>query len=179
MPPTKISRGPTFKGFGSTIGMVVSLIGLIILINGIIASAITTIGISMAFIFPGMIGFLSVRGVLIDAEKKRIKPYFDVFIAKIGSWESLDDYDKIVLKYLSQAQTLNSRVSTTTFRTKSFDIYLVGATRETDLLLKEIMDYEEAKMFLVNYSVKLNKPGVNQYEQMKEQLAQRRKEVRR
>lgn len=175
----KISRGPTFKGFFSTIGMVFSLVGLILIINAIVFSSFIGLACGIIFVFPGMIVFLSVRGVLIDAEKKRVKPYFDIFIAKIGSWESLDDYDKIILKYLSQAQTMNSRASTTTYRTKSFDIYLVGATREKDLLLKEIFDYEEAKVFLLSYSEKLNKPGVNQYEQMKEQLAHRRKELRR
>ncbi len=175
----KISRGLTFKGYISAIGSVIFIIGLIITISQI-ASSISFIvcALGILMILNGIILFFSIRGVLIDNDKKLIKPYLDFIIAKIGKWESLSQYDKIVLKYTNESQTMNSRGNSTNYVTKSFDIVLTSTTKK-ELIIKEFVNYDKAKTFLVTYSLRLNKEHVDMYEIIKERIQEHKQQVRR
>lgn len=179
MPPIKISQGPTFKGFISTLGLILLVIGICVTIFGaFINFSIVTLTIGLVLLYLGLILFLSIRGVQIDTTTKDVKPYFDFLFAKIGSWESLNDYEELILRYAKESQTMNSRYSSTTFNTRTFEIFLASSYKP-ELLLKEFQDYEEAKAFLIEYSEKLGKTKIDRYETMKEQLQQRRKSIRR
>ncbi|MEI6124722.1 MAG: hypothetical protein WCQ95_13975 [Bacteroidota bacterium] len=175
----KISRGLTFKGYISAIGSVIFIIGLIITIFEMtpsISFIVCALGIFM--IITGIILFFSIRGVLINSDKKFIKPYFDFIIIKIGTWESLEQYDKIVLKYSNESQTMNSRGNSTNYVTKSFDIVLTSKNKK-DLIIKEFVNYDKAKLFLVEYSQRLHKENVDMYEIMKTRIQERKQQVRR
>ena len=175
----KISRGLTFKGYTSAIGSAIFIVGLIIAFSEMppsISFIGCVFGIAMTII--GVILFVSVRGVLIDYDKKRIKPYFDFIFIKIGTWESLAYYDKIVLKYSHKSQTMNSRGSSTNYVTKSFDIALISNNKK-DLIIKEFVNYDKAKLFLIEYSQRLNKESVDMYEIIKERIQERKQQVRR
>jgi hypothetical protein len=181
MKTEKISQGLTFKGIISTIGMIVLIAGLIITIYGIKISSgfsfiIAVIGI--VFLISGFVLFISIRGVLIDVNNMLIKPYLEIFISKLGNWESLQAYDKIILKYTNESQTLNSRGNSTNFITKSFDVVLISEDKK-DLILKEFTDYDEAKSFLTVYSKRLNKEAIDTYEIIKQRIQERKQEVRR
>lgn len=179
MSPEKISQGPTFKGFISTFGLILLVLGIIVAIFGIFVDVtLAPAAIGLTFMFVGTILLLSIRGVLIDHDQKRIKPYFDIFFAKIGSWEPLENYNSIILKYLNESQTMNSRAGSVTFRTKTFEIFL-ASDNKPKLLIKELVGYDEAKAFLNEYSIKLGKLKIDGYEQMKDQLQKRRQNMRR
>ncbi|MDQ3112311.1 MAG: hypothetical protein M3R17_20695, partial [Bacteroidota bacterium] len=135
------------------------------------------LAIGIVLMTVGLMLFLSIRGVLIDVEQNRIKPYV-IFFARIGSWQPLTYYNKIVLSYVNESRTMNARAGTVTMSTKGFDIFL-KADDKSKLRIKELTDYSEAKAFLTKYAKKLNIMEVNSYEQMKEQLQKRRLQERR
>lgn len=161
-----ISQGMTFQGFISTCGFIVTIAGLFALIFteflflSIIASLI------------GVIFFLSFRGVLIDYDTMKIKPYLDILIYKIGTWHNLNEYEIIALKLFTESQTMNMASISNTHTTKTFNIYLQGNI-SNDLFLKEFTEYDKAKSFLEKYSLKLNKKPVDTFALM---LAQRNAE---
>src|ERR1700710_624860 len=101
----KISLGPTFRGIAPTFGFIIFIIGFIVTGYGFIGGfSFVLFSIGIIIIFCGVILFLAIRGVLIDHTKKLIKSYFDILLFKVGSWESLETYDKIILKYINESQ---------------------------------------------------------------------------
>ena len=170
----KISKGLSFKGLISTIGLVLFIIGLAITIPEIISNRsfiVCAFGIMVTII--GFLLFISIRGVLIDHDKQRIKPYIDLILFKIGTWEPLAHYEKIILKYLSESQTMNSRGNSTNFAIQSFDIILTSNNKK-EIIIKEFLNYEDAKSFLIEYSQRLDKEYLDMYERMKERIQERK-----
>ena len=179
MTTERISRGMTFKGMTAVIGSVCFVLGLLITIpqfGSDISVVFLMSGIAMTFI--GLVLFVSIKGVLIDLEKGLIKPYFDLILIKLGSWESIEYYDKILLKYINESQTMNSRANSTKYNTKSFDIVLTSK-KYGELILKEFNNYTEARAFLIDYSQRLNKESSDEYELLTERIKERRQNVRR
>jgi len=181
MATEKISQGLTFKGASSIIGSIIFVFGLINTISGITMTgnfSFFILAIGIVIIISGITLFISIRGILIDFDKKLIKPYLDIFIVKMGTWESLEQYDKILLKYTSESQTMNSRGNSTNYVTKSFDIVLTSNNKK-DLIIKEFVNYDKAKSFLVEYSQRLDKESIDTYEIIKERIQERKQQVRR
>ena len=174
----KISQGPTFKGTISTLGSVLFVIGFIVTISGIFSSnPFLIIPIGMVMILVGIVLFLAICGVLIDYEKRVIKPYFDILFAKIGVWESLDRYEKLVLKYTSETTTLSNMFNSTDILTKSFEIVLTSTFNE-ELYIKEFIEYKDAKVFLAEHSLRMNKLNQDNYDLFRQQMQERRKLIR-
>ena len=151
-----IYKGMTFKSIPSFIGLAITVCGLLLLIFG--EQLLLSIGITLI----GFIIFLAIEGVIIDYDKKRIKPYLDLLLFKTGFWKDLDNYNKIILDYLNESQSIkidNKEIS----HSKSFDIYLVSNSGRK-IILKEFIYYENAKNFLDKYAEKLNKEKLNTYE---------------
>lgn len=173
-----ISQGPTFKGAISTAGSILFVSGFIVTIAGIFSETpLEIIPIGIVLLFVGLLMFLSICGVLINYDKNKIKPYFDILIIKIGDWESLDQYDKILLKFTSETTILTGRFNSTDISTKSFDIVLTSTFKE-ELYIKEFFEYKDAKAFLIEYSKKWNKSSQDTYEIISQQIQERRKHVR-
>ncbi len=174
----KISQGLTFKGIISAIGSIIFVGGLILTISLIkYNSSFLGIASGITAIIPGLVIFVSLRGVLIDHDKKMIKTYLDQFIVKTGRWTSLDKYDSIKLKYKNESQRMNSRGSSQVYHSRYFDIFLASGVNN-ELYLKGFINYEDAKAFLLEYSKKLNKPSTDIYEQIKQQIEERKLSVR-
>jgi hypothetical protein len=174
----KISRGVTFKGVTSTIGLVVFVVSLLVTLTGVFNGfSFVAIMIGSVLTLIGFMLFLSIRGVVIDTEQNRVKSYV-YFFGHIGTWKSLALYDKIVLRYLNESQTMYNRSVSVTYKSRGFDI-LLGSASKPEIMVKEFTDYDAAKVFLSAYAKKLGKAEVNAYEQMKEQLQKRRQQMRR
>ena len=169
----------TFKGATAIIGLVFFVSGLLMTIpqiNSEISIVFFTFGVIVTIL--GLVLFFSIRGVLIDKEKRLIKPYFDLIILKPGSWESMEQYNKIILKYIHTSQTMNSRANSTNYRTKSFDIVL-SADKNKEIILKEFVDYTKARSFLVDYSHHLEKESIDEYKILTERIKMGRQGERR
>jgi hypothetical protein len=161
----KISKGISFKGFSSYVGGGICTAGIVWLIAG------NHDLMAIVTIILGFIVFLAIKGVLIDYNKEKIKAYSDLLLLKLGKWEALDDYNKIVLKYLNESQTMNMASISRTYTAKSFDIYLENANGKK-ILLKEFIYYENAKDFLDKYADKLNAKKIDDYKVTLEKIKQ-------
>jgi len=161
----KISKGISFKGFTSYVGGGICIAGIVWLIAG------NHDFMAIITIILGFIVFLAIKGVMIDYDKDKIKAYSDLLILKFGKWETLNDYNKIVLKYLNESQTMNMASINPTDTTKSFDIYLEN-TNGKKILLKEFIYYENAKDFLDKYADKLNAEKIDDYKVTFEKIKQ-------
>ncbi|MDY0015319.1 MAG: hypothetical protein RBS13_03845 [Bacteroidales bacterium] len=153
----KISKGISFKGFSSYLGGGICIAGIIWLIEG------SQDLLAIFTIILGIIFFLAIKGVLIDYDKHKIKTYSDLLILKLGKWESLNNYNKIVLKYLSESQTMNLLSISRTYTANSFDIFLENA-KGKKILLKEFIYYDNAKHFLDTYAEKLKAEKIDDYQ---------------
>ena len=148
-PVEKISRGPCFDGE-------FSYAGLILIVGGIACFAISFL-IAIPLIIAGIILFLTYRGILIDHHNGSIMTYENYIFFKAGTWQSLNGFDRITLSISNESQRLNSRGSSKTYRSKTFQIYLSNGN-DHKLLLYEFSDLAAARKFLKMYGEKLNKP---------------------
>jgi hypothetical protein len=175
----KIKHGVTFKGKPSTLGIILSIIGIIIMVypyyNGEFSLFLFYFGLILLFV--GILLFLSIRGVLIDKENNSIKSYLFLGV-KIGKWESLDDYYEVKLIYINMTQSLGLRGAATNIHTESFDIVLVSEIKK-NFFLKDFINYEKAMLFMKTYAELLNKPCIDGFEEMKQSILERKQYVRR
>ena len=177
----KISQGFTFKGALSFIGLVIIIIAIILIVTGAQIGESYTLPMiicGIISVIPGTVLLLSARGVLIDFENKKLKPYTDYFIFKTGKWHKLADYNKLILKYTYESQIMNSKCNSTDYITKSFDVLLISESKQS-IILNEFADYEMAKLFLQKYAERLDVEAVDYYVIMKERIAYRKQFVRR
>ncbi|MGB0428876.1 MAG: hypothetical protein ACPGLV_00275 [Bacteroidia bacterium] len=163
-----VSKGPTLK---------LGLVGLLTIIgSGVLTYAFSILPAIPGFYF-GLVMLLSIEGVVIDLKHKKIKPYFNFLLFKLGRWQDLTIYKQIILTIYSQQNTYAVRATQQTVKTKSFDIYLVDNVGNK-LLIDEYTDYHEGLEFAEELTQKLKLPFDNQYEQMVENLQDRRRNMR-
>jgi hypothetical protein len=173
MKTENIRQGATFAGYPSAAGMVITVAGIILAIynfNSPFSYLYVPLGIIVFLV--GFIFFISLRGVLIDVEKRQIKPYSDILVARIGQWQSLDRFDRITLDYTSESQTMNSRGNSSHMLTRLFRLSL-RTGNEGELMIKEFIEYPDAVRFLEEYSIKLNLDKQNYYETLMERIEER------
>jgi hypothetical protein len=151
------SQGITFEGIVSTCGLIICLVGIL----GIVALRLVFPGI--AVIITGLVLFVALKGVVIDYDARMVKPYYNFLLFKVGRWLQLNNYSKLELRLFTESQTMNMVSISNTYTTKTFNIYLRGAETK-EILLKEFQDYEKAKLFLKEYSGKLNLEAVDVFE---------------
>ncbi|MDZ7742549.1 MAG: hypothetical protein U5Q03_12555 [Bacteroidota bacterium] len=152
----KISRGATFQGNSSTAGM-------IILIGGILLIIYTDLIIfSLLSISIGLILFLKVNGLIIDTQEKRYKPYLDLLLFKYGKWHELAPYDQLTLKLFNESQTMNMVSISNTHTIRTYDVCLRG-NKVPDILLKDFVEYENARKFLNTVAEKLQMKTFDAY----------------
>ena len=164
----KVSRGVTLK---------LIFPGFVILVMAVLAALYINIFLSIPVFYVGAVVFLSIQGVFIDLERKRIKPYFNLLFIKMGDWMPLDKYNQLVLSLYRSSVQMSSRASSTTVNTRSFDVFLVDGIGD-QLIIDEFTDYDEAKELFDELATLLDLPADNQYEAMLENLSERRTQRR-
>lgn len=99
-------------------------------------------------------------GIIIDTEKKRIKPYYNLFgIYKHGTWESLDQYVGVTLVPMKKTQAVYSRSNRQTSSTeKYFEIFLVNKNKRPAVPIKKCKTPEVAQNSLDEFSIWLKMP---------------------
>ncbi len=176
---TKYSLKATFKGMISNVGMVLLVIGVFNFVSNIRSGfSIASFILEVFILYFGIIFFLSIRGTLIDEKKRQIKEYFDLLIFKIGKWETIDQFDKVILKYINESQTMNYQSISRNIHTKTYDIILKSNDKKK-ILVKECYNYNDALELGVKLSKKLNLPFIDTYEILLQQIEERKQYVRR
>ena len=133
-----IPQGPTFHGTVSTIGIFIIVAGGVFLVKGI---SELNYGIWYRFIIgvillvTGLQVFISIRGVIIDRERKRLKNYILVFF-RIGDWVDISEYDGFKKESFDETETGGIRSAFVTVHTKYVDLFLLHKNKEDKLLLR-------------------------------------------
>jgi hypothetical protein len=160
-----ISKGITVRYFYPGLSIMAFGLGLLLFTN---------IFLGAGLILVGIVALLSISGTLIDVDGKRIKPYVNFILFKLGSWESLEAFDKILLVGSQGSSEMASRGGARSVSTKSFEIFLVSNSGPK-IQLKEFLSYKEAAKFLFEYSRLLGIPALDKYKAVQEAIAERKR----
>ncbi len=127
--------------------------------------------LSLPVFYLGVLFLLSIQSFVIDVDNKKIRKYYTIYPFKIGSWESIQQYDQLVLEL---TYVINKRDNYDDFgiresgcteeRTKSFDVYFCNSKNEK-LTLIEFNEYIHAKNFLNKYAPQLKLIKVDKFEE--------------
>lgn len=147
----------------------------LIFIGGWLSTVNLVIGLLV--VLGGIFALLSVKGVQIDPTTQQVKSYFNFMFIKIGNWAPLSEYTHIVLGPNSSSQTLG-KFSSTTVRTKSFSVYLLGKNNNR-LELREFIEYNLAEHYLYQTANEIGLPTANKEEIIKKIAAEKREQGRR
>lgn len=160
----KISKGPTLK---------LGLLGLLVIIgSGVFTYFYSVIPVIPTF-YLGLVALLSIEGVVIDLENRKLQSYFSFLFFKVGNWKSLDQYKKLVLTIYSQSSTYALRAGYQTVKTKSYDVCLVNSIGKLQIV-DEFGNYYESLEFAKELAEQLNLPFQDQFAEMQESIAERR-----
>ncbi len=155
-----VSSYPTFKGWPSYVGMA--------LLVAAFGGAVQELYWMLALIVPGVILFPSFRGIQLDAGKKRYREIRDFKLFGIGEWKDFGKHSHLMLTPFRNAQVMSSRGSSSTIRTKTFDVVLTSPDEQDTVLIREFTDPNKAETFYNSIKEYLNVPSINKMEQMRD-----------
>jgi len=158
----QISRGATFEHIIS--GFILMALSVFLIYSGFYPAII--------FLYFGFCLFISVQGTIIDIKNNQIKVYLNFFVFKIGKWQSLVNFQQLILTYFSQSQTMNYKSISSNVNTRTFDIYLED-NQLNKIYLKEISEYKKARMFIEEMSKFLAVEFTDKYEAMRNSISKR------
>jgi hypothetical protein len=150
MTKENISSGATFEGAISFIGLLIFVMGVFLLFvpQGLI--------LGIFVLLAGLLLFLQLKGVMIDFESRRVMPYSNLLVYKVGSWTPLDKFSHIGINPISQNVQLNSRSRSRSVHIKHYDVYLIDDESEQSMFLYSFDKLPQADQFCREYAKKLN-----------------------
>lgn len=132
----KIDEGYTFSYFFTALACFV-LGALISALNLFIGLSMITIGVLLLFIKTGTV---------IDVKNSRIGRYSSLFGKHKIQWVQLTNFNKAHLDFDFISQKMNSRGTSSTTKTKSYKLILIGVTHKK--LFHEYHNYDISKKIL-------------------------------
>jgi len=159
----KIDEGYTFSY--SFISLAFFVFGVVLAyFNLIIGLIVVTIGILLLFVRTGTI---------LDPVNSRIGRYSS-FLGKVKTdWTSLSNFDKAQLDFEFISQKMNSRGASSTVRTKTYTLNLVGKKRIKKF--HEFSNYEISKQILGSLKRDCKFEIIDKYEVIQKEAFNRRK----
>ena len=153
-----------------TVGVTLNYFFLSLIIIGF--AIFVTVSVNFFLAIPlyyfGFLALISIQGFIIDINKKKLMKYYNFYPLKIGRWESIEGYDRMVLVLSHDATVvdIDGRYGnkTQTERTRSFDIYLRNRNEEKIPLI-EFPEYKFAREFLVKYGQQMNIEMIDLFEE--------------
>lgn len=161
-----------------TIGLTLNyfLLGIPLLGLAFYFAFIVNLIFGIPFFYFGFLFLISIQSIVIDPQNKMIKKYYNIYPFKIGSWKSIQQFDRMVLElaYITNSRRTYNDYGVRQFgRTKSFDVYFSNLKNEK-MPLVEFDHYVYAKRFLDEYAGKLNLIKVDTFEEALRRSSNRR-----
>lgn len=170
-----ISRGAQFKGFVSFIGLFFFVFTFIISIVMLVHSSILT---GTGFLIASVVFlslFLDIRGTQFDYANKKVRAYRQFLWIRYGEWMPLDHFGEIHIgKDTFHVSTYLGPVTGSRAKVVSFDVVLIAALREHNILLSEFSNINEGIEFMNKIAQKLGIPARNIYRELQESAVSRR-----
>lgn len=140
------------NNLGKFFGPSVSYMGYVFIACGIFAAFYSLLAITL--IVPGLFLLFTHDGILIDTEKKRLKPYTALFgFFKTGNWIDADQFTRFNIVKSTKKFTSYSRGSVR-FDQKVSDIELLLTNRNgtKKIVLNKYNNFEEARKEMDRYN---------------------------
>lgn len=143
----------TFSGPVIIMGLTFMVVSIILVFTNRYILAVLSFTVACFLLF-------TFSGILIDTEKRVIKPYYMVFgLFKRGKWESLDKYKGLTLVPMQKVYSIYSRSNRTNKSVKSdFRVYLVNKAKKPAFPLKSCKSREAAQNSMDEFSIWLKMP---------------------
>lgn len=143
----------TLEGPALFFGITLLVIGIIMIFTSIVILGI--VGILIALFL-----FFSYSGIIIDTEKKSLKPYNCWFgIIKTGNWKSMEKYVGLTLVPMNEVYSIYSRSNRKNASVKSdYRIFLVNKSKKPSLVIKRCVNMEDAQNSMDEFSIWLKLP---------------------
>lgn len=126
-------------------------LGMVIIGIAIYTSIYENMLLSLPLFYLGILLILTIRGFTIDKNEKMIKKYIYFFPFKIGSWKSIEKFNKIVLALTHDTNVARTGIGAWSqryaIRTRHFEVYLSNENDETFELI-DYPEYKRARFFL-------------------------------
>ena len=134
--------------------------GITLLIIGVSMLFVSMLALGIAGILISLFLFLSYSGIIIDTERKAIKPYNCWFgFIKTGSWKSLKKYIGLTLVPMNKVYSMYSRSNRQNVSVeKDYRIYLVNKSKKPSLALKKCKSRDKAQKSMDEFSIWLELP---------------------
>lgn len=146
-------------------GVIAAFIGLMVLLQGSVYVAYVIWFFSICLV-------LSVEGLTLDFNERKMKRYTHFLFFKYGKWVELKDYDRVGISLYKAVNRRMTRTSYSTTQTKSYELVLETAGGENVEIL-EHPDYDKIVSVGLKLSDGLGIPLVN-YFQAQRDAAMRR-----
>jgi hypothetical protein len=173
----RISHGPRFSGILSTIGLFAALTCLGLTIYSINEGDIISAAAYALFTVACVAVFLDFRGVEIDFNHRKIRQYRSFLGLRTGTWESVDDFDKITLTwYRIRGLSATARISQS-WNSSSSDSYFVlleTADGKNPFEIGEYASHRAAQKVMRQMAKQLSLPHVDAYQKKLDAIAKRR-----
>jgi hypothetical protein len=140
------------NNLGKFFGPSASYMGYVFIACGIFAAFYSLLALTL--IVPGVFMLFTYDGILIDTDKKRLKPYTALFgLFKTGNWINADQFTRFSIIKSTKKYTSYSRGSVR-FDMKVSDIELLLTNRNgtKKIVLNKYNNFEEARKEMDGYN---------------------------
>lgn len=168
------------KNIKITVGVTLNyfLWGIILIAVAFYLLCVVHFLVAIPLFYFGFLALISIENILIDVENKTLKRYYILYPFKIGKWQSIEGYDRMVLVLSHDVDIVDTDGmcgnETRTIRTRSFDIYLRNRMEEK-IPIKEFPQYKYARTFLSKYGSLMNVEMIDLFEESLQRSAARRR----
>jgi hypothetical protein len=127
--------------------------GYVFIACGIFAAFYSLLGLTL--IIPGTFMLFTYDGILIDTDKKKLKPYTAIFgLFKTGNWIDADQFTRFSIVKSTKRYTSYSRGSVRfDMNVSDIELLLINRNGSKKIILNKYKNFEEARKAMEEYKI--------------------------
>jgi hypothetical protein len=144
------------NNLGKFFGPSVSYMGYVFIACGLFASFYSLMALTL--IIPGIFLLFTYDGILIDTDKKKLKPYTALFgLFKTGNWIDADQFTRFKIVKSTKKYTSYSRGSVRfDMKVSDIELLLINRNGTKKIILNKYNNFEDARKEMDEFKSILN-----------------------
>lgn len=140
------------NNLGKFLGPSASYMGYVFIACGIFAAFYSILALTL--IVPGVFMAYTYNGILIDTDKKKVKPYTALFgLVKTGNWINADQFTRFSIVKSTKKYTSYSRGSVRfDMKVSDIELLLINRNGTKKIILNKYNNFEEAHKEMEGYN---------------------------